>query len=414
MYTLIKAIGKPRSNDRRWVEFDLGEMKMKDLFESYRKAYAILSNPFIDHQVSLDLDELKQKYVVSEITFNQLLESLGNKSLPTQDTIPKLENRYVKYRDAFMAGYKIKATNAKKSPDADIPKGDMHDIYLSKEGVNFHDFRKYCMVAVNGFFHYLDCDETGAWVMDGMKSNIVSKQNLIGILSFKDVGELSYMKIKEDMLFKLSEEQDYRYQLGIDTGRNLDGKTVILVVGGYFHILSSNVFYQYNDTSIIVNTAKLPLLARHQEMRQYLNIEDLPFERSSKNESMIGVDDYLSDENLVSLFTMSQSFIVLLDNDELYTEKEYIRTPPTPGLFISINEPDRPLFHRFGKIANYWYRLEKGQYAVNVEDNQWSRLQSETIKLDLLPATCDSEDTQMPVILSPGFFYKIGTDITLS
>lgn len=413
MYTLESAVAKPQGNDNRWVTLDISTMKLVDLLMNYKKVYVVLTNPFIDHKVTLDLEEIRAKYSVSKLTFTEFLTETGNKNLPTIDSVPVLSNRYVKYRDGVMAGYKITPVNSKKSPDADIPKGDKKDLYLTKKGLDFTEFGDYCMVSVNGFYHYVDTDSKGAWVIDGMKSNAVCKENYLGITSFKEVGKIQHKHITKEMLFKLSEIQDYRYQLGIDVGENINNKTIALVIGGYFHILDNRIFYQYNDNCIIVNTAKMNLLSRYQEMRQYLNLEELPFERSSRNESMVVVDDFLSDENLEALFTMSQSFLVLIDNTELFTETEYLRTPPTPGLLITPSVPDRPIFHRFGKLADYWWQKGCHFYAVQVGDNQWSRLQSETIQLAKLPATGDSEQTQMPVDLSPAFFLKIGCDLEL-
>ena len=413
MYTLVKTFVKSFGNDHRWTEADIGDMAMKDIYLSYRTAYAVLENNFLPDQVTLDVSKIKSEYGVSELTFNEMLAGLGNKALPTVNTVPELQDRVCRYRDAVKAGYKIYPANSKKSWDAEIPRGDKTDLFLKHKSVDFNTFGKYCMVSVNGFFHMVDAQPDGAWVIDGMKSNLVSNLNLCGIHSFADLGEIKHIPIKANMVSKLSENQGLRYQMCIKVGEPLEDKTVILVLGGYMHILDSNVFYQLNDDSIMVNTGRLPLLDRYQESRRYLDFEGMPFETTDNNDSMINVDDFLSDENILAWATMSQSFVVLVDNKELYTEKSYVRNPPTPKLLISFEKPEYPLFHGIGKVVEYWDRHEHGQWGLSVDDNQWSKLVYHTAKPVDAVIMGDSEHTQKPVELSRAYFLKIRSDLSI-
>lgn len=415
MYTLIRSIGKPLGTINRWLEIEVGDTPIKDIYQTYSKVFAILKNSFKTNEVVLDLTKVRNEIGNEVSTLNEYLVKIGNKSLPTTDTIPKLDDKYVRYADVFKSGYKVRIANEKKSFDAKIPRGDKKSLYLTKDNLNFEDFRDYCMVVCNGYFHFVDADRDGAWVLNAMYSNLVSKDNYIGILNFREVGKIKHIPIKSDMVFKLSEEQSLSHQMGIDIKEDITDKTVILVLGGYMHILDPRVFYQYNDTSIIINTYNLPIIARFHESLEYLDLSSLPYHESERNESLVALVDYLSDENMLAYATLSQSFIVLLDNAEVYTEKHYIRTPPTPNLLIDFNnEPEYPLFHRVGKCANYWSREEHGQYALYVDDNQWSRRFYETIPFTQIPTVVDSEMTQHPVELSRGHYLKIGTDIKLT
>ena len=413
MYTLVRAVVKPRSNENRWVDKDIANIKMVDLYKDYRKVYAVLSNPFIEGNVTLNIEEIQSKYAVSEITFSQMLVENGNLNLPTSYKLPNVANRFARYVDAFMAGYKISPANIKKAHDVDIPLGDKESLFMTKKKLDYSEFKKYCLVAVNGYFHYTDATSEGIWVVDGMKSNFHCKHNTAGIVSFKELGSIESIPIKREQVYKLSEEMPLYKQAIIDVGKNIENKTVILIIGGYMHVLDRRVYNTFNDTSIAVRLSNLPLVERFHESREWLDLSVLPYEKSSNNDSAINREDFLSDENILAYLTLPQSFVVLLDNSEIYVEREYVRRPPTPKLLISFKKPEWPLFHKTGKFANYWPVEEQGQWGLHVVDNQWSRRQYETINHGMLEAMDDNEQTDKPVELSRAYFLKIGTDIKI-
>ena len=80
---------------------------------------------------------------------------------------------------------------------------------------------------------------------------------------------------------------------------------------------------------------------------------------------------------------------------------------------ISATKPVLPLFHKTGQVINYWSRHQHGLWAITMADNQWSRRFFETNDFSRLNALMDSEQSQMPVLLSMGFFLRIGKDISI-
>lgn len=419
MYSLLKAIGKSFSDSNRWSETDISNLTVNELFTRFRRLYIVLTHPTIPHPVTLNLDALRDFKLDRapnahyDLKFKDFLVALGNLNLPTVNKLPQEGTQHVRYQDAFRAGYTVTAVNEGLSPDAKIPQADKHSLHLSRSDLDFTEFGDYILAAVNGYFHIVEADRKGAWVIDGMRSARHCGLNMLGLLSFKGIGKLKCVPIKESMVYKLDETDGLSRLLGIDVGENLNNYTILLVLGGYLYTQSENVFNQVSDNAIVVRMSNIDLLHRYQTSRQWLDYSSLPFETSTVNDSLINVEDFLSDENLLAYATLSQSFVVLVDNSELYSDKEYVHTPPTPNQVISYSKPSLPLFHAEGRLAHYWSVEEDDRWCLHLPDNQHRRYQYETDRIGAAIAIHDSEDTQQPVDHSQAYYWRIGTDVQL-
>lgn len=412
MYSLVKAIVKPSAIDNRWLEADISNIQLRNLYRQYHRIIVVLRHSTQKDLMSLDLDKIKSSTISSTRTFPQYLASLGRTALATSKTLPELSDRYVRYADAVRAGYKLKPVNNGKAHDAEINDGNKESVYITREDTNWEDFKKYCMVMVNGYFHLVDVDGRGAYLLNANESNAVSGEALVGLLSFRKLGTIKHKPIKANMIHPMGSSA-LKDNLIIDCGERIVGKTVILVAAGYMHVLDKRCFYQYNDTCILVKPAKMNLIERYHETRRVLDLSRLTMEQPKEHESFIQLAQFWSDDNIKAWFTLPQSFLVILDNAEIYAEKEYVRTPPTPGLLISMVEPDKPLFHTHGRVVNYWSVEDRGQWALYCNDNQWARQVYSTMNPVETTALTDAERTQYPTEHSRAYFLKIGSDIKL-
>lgn len=414
MYTLVSAIAKSFTSEGRWEDADIGSMLLIDIYNKYLNVYATLSNPFLTHNVSLDMSTMATQLAGLAVTFNDWLASLGNASLPTSDTLPILEPVFAEYRDATYAGYSIIPVTATSAPDADLPPEDKTWLYLQKTGVDYDLFFKSCMVTVNGYFHQLDGNSQGIWVMDGMLSRNVSNCCNLGITSFRKLGSIQYIPIKTEMLYRQSPDQLYRESVDINVGVDMTNKTVMLVLGGYLHVKDSKTFALTGPQTLRVDWANLPFIERYHESRQYLDFSGLPFQTTTNNPSTIDTNDFLSDANIAAYCTMSQSFIVLLDNTEVYVDRDYLEIPPFPGAAIAYQTPVYPMINGVGKAADYWPSFEDNQWSLRVVDNfrhnrlYWTRTPEES------PALSDARTPELAFNLSRAFFLKIGCDINFT
>ena len=412
MYALVSAIAKSFSSLGRWESVDISQLTFAQLFTSYTRVIAVLTNPFIDGQVALDLSSILGQVGDTNTTVSAFLTANGNNSLPTFTPVPTLQHKYVKYRDAFRAGYSVQPVGPYQAPDAQLPPSEKTYLHITNPNVpDFREFYKYMLVSVNGYIHRTDADQNGAWVIDGTKSLWKSNRNQIGFLNFQGVSTLSFVPITPQMVYKQSSTQALANQMRINVGQNISNKGLMLVLGGYLHFLDERTFRRIGDQQILIDFNNLPLFERYHESREILDYSGLPFQTTTNNPSQIAVADFLSDANLTAYVTMSQSFLVIMDNPEVYRDSDYVQTVKGPGMLVAYDFPDKPLMNGVGKLADYWSVFEDGQYSVRVVDNNWNRRIYGTMQKSYWQNIADNRRPQDPVQYSRAQFMVIGTDL---
>lgn len=411
MYQLVSAIGKTFANKGRWITVDAGGMTLADIYSVYSSFKITLTNPIFPQRVCLDMKDIRFKIIDFTVTFNQYLIDIADMTLPTSNVLPVFNTRYAKYSDVFRAGYSVMPVDRTASPDAELPPGAKEWLMLSRPNTDYTLFYNSCMVSVNGFFHYLDGNVNGVWVVDGMKSSTISNNNQISMLSFNGLGKLTYIPIKPSMVYKQNDRQDMSSTCYVNVGQDITNKTVILVIGGYMHLLDPKTFYRVGNNLLRVDFSNFPLLERYMESRKYIDMSSLPIERTIRNDSQIGIEDFMRDENIIAYMTLSQSFIVLLDNPDVFKEEQSLRTTPMPGMLISYVKPTWPLFNGVGKVADYWDVLEDGQWAISCIDNLYHNRIFDTVNPFEQNSVGDSRVPQDPAFLNRSYFLKIGADI---
>lgn len=415
MYSLVSAIGKSFASDGRWENIDISAMKMREIYATYIKVIAVLSNPFLQtptKQVSLDLTNIRTTAGSLDITFSEYLVQNGNKTLATSDRLPTLSTKYARWNDAFRAGYKVQPVNPNTAPDANLPTGDKEWLYLSRPNTDFNLFGKSCLVSINGFFHRTDYDATGAWVIDGMKSRNKSGDNKIGLLSFRELGSIRCKSITADMVYKQDPSHRLRDRAYIDVGEDISNMTVMLVIGGYLHLLDPKTFFRVGTNLLAIDFNNYPMFERYHESLPWLDYSSLVIERTD-NPTQFSPDDFLTDANITALLTMSQSFIVLLDNSEIFTETEVVKKTKNPNMLISYKtEPKYPLFNGHGKLAEYFCIRDPGwRYSLRVLDNTWHHRLYNTTNPHKQISIADNRVPGQVTQQSHAFFLKIGTSI---
>lgn len=411
MYILISAIAKPIEQNSRWTDISIGNVELSSLFQNYAKVYAVLKNSFLPNEMCLDLESIRTGFADSNLTFDEFLTQNGNNTLPTSNVIPTIQTKFAKYADAIHAGYKVIPFKPMTSIDAELPLHDKTSLHLSRPETDYELFLNSCMVSVNGYFHLTDGGSDGIVVQDGMKSLFISNLNQIGILSFREIGTIQSIPIKQEMLYKTSDNERYRDRVHINTGVDLTGKTVILVLGGYLHIHDPKTFRVCGDSQLSVDVANLPLIERYFESMEMLDLSALPLQRTSRNPTQIAVDDFYSDANIEAYFTLPQSFVVILDNDEVFVEREYVRKTRLPNMYISYTKPRYPLVTGYGKTSNYWYTEEDKQYSLNCCKSMRTNFLFHTVDLNRVKNISSARNTNNPVENSLAYFLKIGSQL---
>jgi hypothetical protein len=411
MYQLVSAIGKRRVLGGRWVSIDIGSVSMAALYEAYEKIYAVLSNPFYSGNRALDLDAIRSQYSGTLITFNDMLAAQSGNSLPTTNQIPSFVTKYAIYSDAFQARYKVQPVAPGQHPDNNTPLGDRTWLSLTKAGVDYELFYKSCLVSINGFIHLTDQDSNRVYVVDGQKTALRSGKATCGIVSMREIGELEFVPITEAMIHRRYADTPLGNHMYIDTGLQRPNKMAMLVLGGYLHALDPDTFYRVNDTTFAINFENLPLLDRYFDSVNVIDLSSLNLQHAPLNDVEIDRNELYSDAVLKKYATLSQSFIVFVDNENVFVETQSLRPSTHPQMVVAFTPPRHPVLTETGKLVNFWRVKEHGQWAVSFEDGlrqnynfNWARRQD-------LQGVDDHRIPGEQVIMPRLRTLRIGTDI---
>lgn len=410
MYALISSIAKGLNGDVRWRNVSVGDMLVHSIFSTYSKVIVTLNESYSNKQVAIDLETIKSKVAGQFITFNEFLLFNGDDTLVTLESVPKLNTKYAQYFDGFRAGYKFHPIHPSAALDSEYPLSEKTWLHITRENTDYIKMHNSCLVNVNGFYHMTDTDGTCLYAKDATKSLFLSKQNQIGFYDFSNLGQLSLIPITTDMILNHENIHGLRNSCHIHLGTDVSNKTVMLVLGGYLHVLDTRTFYRLNESVFGIDFNNLNLIDRYFESRYYIDLSSLPLEKSPRNPNQISVDNFFNDENLLAYLTLSQSFFVILDNSDIFTDRQYIRATNMPNMFISFEEPKSPLIVGSGKVSNYWYQLEDGQYSINSHDAMNSNRVYDTVDVLKEVSVTDARIPYNPVSHSNAFLHKVGCD----
>lgn len=410
-YQLVSAVAKSYTGDKQWNNVSIGDIPLNTLFATYSRVFAKLTNPFLTKPVSFDLENIRTAYAGLETTFNEFLIANGNTTLITSPRIITLKKKYVKYVDAFKAGYKVESITPRNSLSSNQVTQDKTWLYLTKNNINYSDLYTQSLVNVNGFFHLTDFDVNGLYVKDGMKSQFLSGENQIGFVDFAEVGRVTPIPILESMIYKQTPEQKYKDSCFINLGVDLTDKTIILCLGGYLHVLDPITFKRIGDQTFMINFTNLPLLERFHESKGYIDLSSLELDQTIRNDSQVSIEQLYSDDVLVKYLTLSQSFFVLVDNIDLSVTRAHLDIGTIPNKMISDIKPSYPLIVGYGKLANFWSVYEDKKWSIACADSMRNNYLHNTIDFMKENSCTNSRLTQNPVNNSKAYFLQIYSNI---
>ncbi len=354
-YQLVGAIARSKNQASAWSTVDLTAVNINDIFKLYSKVWLTLTNTAFAGQVYCDLDAIRAMIGASTRprTLPSWLASIGNTSLPTVTARPILTSKQVKYNDVYRAGYTVQRYAIGRHKDTQLPDGDKHDLLISKPGVDFNQWWRYCLVTVNGMVHRVGGSTDGLVVIDGGRSGRIANDNQLGLLSFREVGQLETIPITAAMVYKHTPDQKYANFAHIKLPYDVSTKTVLLVLGGYLHVLDST-YRQSGDRTLRVDFNNYKFPERIFESSKRLSLDALQLDRNPNNLDQVGVADLYSDQSILAYLTLPQSFLVIVNTDSLYVRRHPVEMARLPGRYIAPGSMGRyPLVSTFGRIHDY-------------------------------------------------------------
>lgn len=406
MYTLVSSLVK----ERHWEDIDISQLSLAEIDSKYEEAYLRVSNPFWTRDRTMLYSKITVGYSRRTDTIQQFFESKGNTTLESINGLASIGAGVVKYADAYWAGYKVLLGNDNTAPGKVIDASEATTLVLSKPGVDGRIFHKNCLVSVNGIIHNTDADSDYIYVTDGGGSVYHSRLNAIGVYNFSNVGELSRHAITEDMLFKTVSTQPYRHQIFIKAPVDSTNKTVALVFGGYLHLLDSLTFFRVGENSFCIDVQSIPLIERFIESRELIDMSVLGLEFNGRHDAQFSQDQLLSDETLVKWLSMSQSFLLYIDSDNITVDKEALPKTVFAKQYITYKDTTLPLVGGYGLLQPYWKYEDDNQFSITVGNNIRPNYLFRTTSLSEVPMPADNKvpyDTQS---YNTSYFWSISSE----
>ncbi len=369
MYTVISGIGRLKAVGSPWITEDFGPMLVRDVIVKYEQVYFKVAHEVWLAPKVVKLSDLIIRVVDQGHTVAQAFEALGNTAIEAIDGEATIETRYVKMADAVQAGYAMKRVNSNRHSSVPVSAGEADSMVLSRSDVPAREFDKYCLVTVAGLLHLNDADDKDIYVMDAQITSIHSRRNDVGILNFRDIGELTKVPITADMVHKRGVDHPYANRVYIKTPIPYPDKTAAIVIGGYLHFIDGVIFKRIANDIFCVEFSALNFEDRYHESKHLIDLSTLAFDAYGANGAQYVRSEMFSDDVIERYMTLSQSFLVFIDSDIIVTSKEQLNTGSTYGQYVVGKRPRAPLMTGLGLLQAYWMREDDGFWSLGVVNN---------------------------------------------
>lgn len=414
MYSLVKSLARTRGRTGSWSETELSGVDVFKLWNDYSQIYLILTNPAFVGQVSLDLAKVRSRLTLVRpgTTLAQWLTSLGSQSLPTTTTIPKINPKFVEYRDAVQAGYLMKPVHRTIGVGNDVLPSSADDLLLTKKGLTYKNFYDNCLVNVNGLLHYSDYDSAGIHVYGGGVTGRISNDNHVGVLNFTSLGGVSAIRITDKMISPGGSDPALYVNTIISAPVSLANKTVMLSFMGYLLPLD-RAFKRLGDSSFTLDLRNQIFADWYFEAKRLIDLSTVEKHLTYKNGSydQVGLDEFTGDAVIRAILTLPQSFLVVINNTDIYVDREQLGVSLTPDRYFTRTRPVWPVIFGKGRIFNYWSITEGDTYVLAGADNQRPEYNFETTDWGLQRSIDNTQDRHNPFRFSKAYFLKIGSDM---
>jgi len=365
MYTYVSALARTKGSSGTWSAVDIATLPLYQIYALYSDIKAIVTNPVITGDLSVDFADLHEQLRVLTITFPQWLVINGNRTLPTSNQIPTTTQATARHLDAWYWGFDIKPANHTKHPDVELLHDEQTDLYLTKANTNPLTIQTYCIATVNGFAHRLSSSELGTFVLGGCTSGRIANDNQVGLLDFSALGPTETVSLQSGMRVNPVEELPVKDALYINVGKPLLGKTVMVSLAGYLFVLD-DCYDVVGESTIKLNIRNMNLLARYYEGRQYVDWSQV-YRPDARVPGAVGVAEFFSDTTLNAILDMPQSFVVILDAQDVQVSYAALDMAQLPGVYYAYGDaPVAPLRTGLGRLAEYLSVKEVDTHVVKI------------------------------------------------
>lgn len=413
MYEYQYAMLKHRLPNVRYEEKDIRDLSVKTMLQAYAEVYLVVTHPALEGKHTLRLRDAETLLVpvLDTVTVAQWLIDNANTTLPTVPGEPKVKQFDALARDIWQAGFKADLCVAKGSPFNDATDYDKPDIWLTRDDTDYVDLQRHCLATVNGLVHRLDADRDGAYIKDGGVTFRKTQNAMLGLISFKNIGRVHTASITPEMVYQPNPTRLLSDQFYLKLPFDTTNKVVGIVIGGYLHLASRDVKVTGPHT-LRVDMNRIPFLERYMESRYLINQSALErfHEVSPTNPTDYDLQNFHSNECMLELLGLSQSFVVAIETDHLTVDTIQTSRTFLPGRFYLEGEvPLWPLRTQLGLLPSYIKEEENKVWVLRTDNNLHQHRLMDTYNYRWQPKVDEKRISAEPVTFHRGELVKWGT-----
>lgn len=370
MYTCVRALIRHYGVNERLIEAQVDDIAVRDLATEYSQVILILTHTAIQGEVSLDISTIEDLiYQLNpDVNVEDWLSSLDGASLPTSTTIPTPTAVVARYNDAFNAGYDVQRIHPLAGDGTQLPDRYLTDLRFKRIDTDYQFLFDHCLVTVNGLLHLTDYSDRGLTAKGGGTTIDVSNDNQIGIISFKDVGEVISTPIELGMIRPYIADAPLKKGILIKVpGADFTQETAMISFGGIlFH---SNCYYKVvSDDTILLEWWKIPFWQMYYRVAKLIDVTkfDTVLNRNPLHGDAVDLEIANGDQAIRAFLTLDQSFIIRVKGTQFYTQRHGLERTSLPGRYYAHALPRFPLQLENGLLPAYLAQPEDGVYVIQI------------------------------------------------
>lgn len=371
MYLYKSAIALARTNAAQWQDISFETYSWAEIFRLFSHAYICAYSSADEADIYIDINSYRNSLSDQElsVTVKQWLTNKNNLPLIYTKEKPNTTVKYVKYNDAFKAGYRVNVGLMGVDAVESYPYSDRVDLALSRpdHDTDLRLLDTHCLVSLNGLIFDTQSSRKTCFLPQAVKAIKDRKNVSLGILSFYDVAKLTKVKITDSMVSSQTTESKLKEKIYLTVKDSLDGSSFFLALGGFLVLCDDQALTQVSSNTVSLDINKIPFVERIVEAIRITDMSHLGL-TASAGYNTINLEQLYSDECLLKLLKGYNSFFVIVPGVKLQTKKTALRTSNIPGSLVAWQEPTSLMIGAYGKIVNYWKIHEAGQWAVSIPD----------------------------------------------
>jgi hypothetical protein len=394
-------------------------------YTDYKEVAFVLTHPLYTESFLLPLNQLPLDFspTISLDTIQEHLHRFGDRTLPTQPNTLPLGATYATFVDAHQAHFNVDPTSTVFHHEVPLPRQQKPDLRLTRvingTHCNYEHLFNTSLMTVNGLFHQTNYTGDSVNILEGACSAQHANRYQVGVYLFEPLGTVYTVPIRNRHIDRLHPERPLAdcVHLSVDERvGSLEGKSLLLSIGGYLHLIDQQLITRHNHRSVLVDFKNYPWLARFQEMDRLLNLYCFRhlIDRNTHNPTQVGVESLYSDAAIRALFCMTQSFFIVVDTPEVFLDKQPLERTELAGRYITYSKPQYPLVAGLNKVYEYWTRYEYDRYVLSIDAPFMPLNLIDTID----PTTALSVDaSREPMRIkqhTQAFFWKLGKPVVNS